>query len=181
MRSNNIYRFSKLLSGVLLILLPTPTQAIQKARSDTQPGMVLEIRDYCAGNCERPDRLIFFRLYQDRHVEFETYSEVDVLGGPGCCSIDEHRDMISPEELAEIIRLITQPDLKRARREYKKRHSLPNHLLVRSVQYILRNGQRKRILIENYPIKGKEGRGYYPDSMIEIMERVEKLREKLLR
>ena len=182
MRFKNKQLFN-VFKGILIVLLLTGSSSgMQRANpsSPLQREVILEIRDYCAGACDRPDKLVYFRLYEDGHAEFETVSEIDIFKGPQCCGMSEHEGQVSTEVFAQIVSLMNQSDFISSRKEYKRQSNLRDCVLVRSVQYRLHNGQKKRILMGNYLNEMIASRGYYPEFLMQVMEKIKQIRERLL-
>jgi hypothetical protein len=181
MRIKNKQFFNLLVIIVVSVLLNGSSPAMQKTNphSGFEQEVILDIRDYCAGTCDRPRRLVYFRLYENGQAEFEASSDIDILGGLHCCGISRYKVQLDAEASVQINKLINQRDFMNARSEYKRPSNAPGIVVVRSIQFMPRNKIKRRILMENYSNRMTHTNDSYPASITLLMNKIKQIRERL--
>lgn len=144
---------------------------------NNQAQVVLEITRKGTGLTFPLKRQVYFRMYEDGRLEYETPPVFDPEAKGPSFDLVMNQTRLGPTVVAELIRIAEQPDFLDAPDDFKPLRTWIDAVMVTTLIYRHEN-KEKRIAITNYNPKHKEARKVYPASLLKLLQRVVELRPK---
>jgi len=142
-----------------------------------QAQVVLEITRKGVGLTFPLKKQVYFRMYEDGRLEYETPPVFDPEAERASFDLVMNETRLEPTVIAELIRIADQPGFLAAPDSFKPLHTWVDAAMVTTLVYKHGN-KEKRIVIANYNHKHKEAGKFYPASLQKLLQRVVELRPK---
>ena len=172
-------KFMKLKVPILCVIsLAASLMAAGVAHAQNrQAQVILEITRKGAGLTFPLKKQVYFRLYEDGRLEYETPPVFDPEAERASFDLVMNETWLEPAIVTELLRIADQPDFLAAPDSFKPLHTWADAAMVTALVYKHEN-KEKRIVITNYNPKHKEARKFYPASLQKLLQRVVELRPK---
>lgn len=175
-----------LMGGMLTVVLLLPTAwsvqtYTQVGKSNKQATkteqVILEITRKGAGMIFPTIKQVYFRLYENGHLELEVPPKFDPEAERPRFELSKREYKLNAKEVNEIISLAEKPDFLTAAEDYPALEHEVDAAMVTTMFYSS-HGHKKKIVITNYRPNHPKASSYYPVSLRELLRRVVELRPK---
>jgi hypothetical protein len=144
---------------------------------NNQAQVVLEITRKGAGMTFPLKKQVYFRLYEDGRLEYETPPVFSPEAERASFDLVMNQTRLEPAFVTELIRIAEQPDFLDAPSNFRPFHTWIDAAMLTTLVY-KRENKEKRIVITNYNPKHEEAGKFYPASLQRLLQRVVELRPK---
>ena len=141
--------------------------------SDTANPIILDIIETDEGMVGIPGEFIFFRLYQNGRGEFEDLHP----DTPSTHKFVKHELQISKKEVEEFLTNARQPDFLNSAPRYNLLERYTDMWTLTRIDF-KNDGHNRQLEMVNYMPWREQPKGYYPASLIGIMQAAWKIRKE---
>jgi hypothetical protein len=149
----------------------------QTKNDDSADAVILSVCNKASGMTGIPRLRLYFRLYQSGRVEYEINPGFNPQAGESNFKLILKNTKIDAKEVAEIVRLGTEPDFQNAKSEYPIFQIWTDSGLETTIIFKHQTAEKK-IVVNNYSSSDKKNEKHYPSSLLKMLQKIDELRPK---